>query len=313
MTDKLKFDITELNSEKITVHSFWSHSKASEKYLDVTFSYPKHKCNFGIPIEYRRTGLLLETADKIKDYLSTAYIYCDPANWKKWKKEQIDFWASKPGANVTRPFFDAMLTFEWTCKECQFPKNGNYASRTRAIKEFGFTLATKTMQCAKKCGKKTVHLQMLPIPRQNVFGYETWSPKLRKHIVSVLGNYDAFEGRKVNADSLLPDHKFSEIRWDLNTKRSSLEALEDQDIKRDFQLMNNQRNLQKRMVCLACDQSGDRGYPFGIKYFYEGNARWPDNVPRRGKAAEKGCVGCGWYDLEKWRQSLVKQAGSSPS
>jgi hypothetical protein len=27
-------------------------------------------------------------------------------------------------------------------------------------------------------------------------------------------------------------------------------------------------------------------------------------VPKQGKAAEAGCQGCGWYDLQAWRDSL---------
>jgi hypothetical protein len=144
-------------------------------------------------------------------------------------------------------------------------------------------------------------------------GYETWSPELRDRIIKVLKRYDAFEGRKINSDSLIPDHKFSEIRWDHNTKRSSLEDLTDEEIKNDFQLINNQRNQQKREVCRKCKQSGVRGYPLGIEYFYQGNSKWPINVAPQGKAAEAGCVGCGWYDLEKWRKSLVKRTSVIPS
>lgn len=310
MAEDLEFDLGELNTEHIAVHSFWHHSKASEKYLDVTFSYPRKKCRFGIPIEYRRTGLSLETADEVKDYLSTAYEYCNPAKWAEWKKEQARFWDAKPGAKVTRPFFDALLTFEWTCKECQLPQNGNWARRTQDIKEFGYTFATKRVRCIRKCGKSTTHLQLVPIPRLGAHGYETWSPELRTRIVSVLDGYDAFEGRKIKADSLLPDHKFPEIRWDHDTKRSSLQHLTDDGIQNDFQLISNQRNQQKREACRACYQSGNRGYPLGIKFFYTGIAQWPDKVPKRGKKAEAGCDGCGWYDLEKWRQCLIKRAGS---
>lgn len=46
------------------------------------------------------------------------------------------------------------------------------------------------------------------------------------------------------------------------------------------------------------------GYPFGIKYYYQGEQTWYSSIPRSGKAAEKGCLGCGWYDLETWRKSL---------
>lgn len=34
------------------------------------------------------------------------------------------------------------------------------------------------------------------------------------------------------------------------------------------------------------------------------NNMWDDSIPTKGKAAEKGCEGCPWYDIEKWRRIL---------
>ena len=69
--------------------------------------------------------------------------------------------------------------------------------------------------------------------------------------------------------------------------------------------MTNQRNQQKREVCRTCFQTGKRGYPFGIKYYYFGSEDWDPNIPQKGKRAERGCEGCGWYDMAKWRQCLL--------
>jgi hypothetical protein len=83
--------------------------------------------------------------------------------------------------------------------------------------------------------------------------------------------------------------------------------LADTEIREQFQLLTNQRNLQKREVCRKCYQTGDRGYPFGIQYYYEGDEKWPDTIPKSGKVAEVGCSGCGWYDLQKWRIALNRK------
>ena len=125
-------------------------------------------------------------------------------------------------------------------------------------------------------------------------------------MVKLLHGYDAYEGKVVNKEGLLPDHKFPEIRWDESTRRESLEHLTDEEIRRDFQLLNNQRNQQKREACRRCFQENERGYPFGIKYYHVGNERWSPKIPRTGKRAEEGCVGCGWYDVEAWRQAIIK-------
>jgi len=34
-----------------------------------------------------------------------------------------------------------------------------------------------------------------------------------------------------------------------------------------------------------------------LPFFYEGNENWDPSIPIKGKSAEKGCVGCGWYDI----------------
>ena len=77
-------------------------------------------------------------------------------------------------------------------------------------------------------------------------------------------------------------------------------------IKKDFQLINNQRNQQKREVCRKCYQTNERGIIYGINYFYQGNQLWDKGIPKRGKVAERGCIGCGWYDIEEWRNKLSK-------
>jgi hypothetical protein len=203
-------------------------------------------------------------------------------------------------------------SFEWKSVESDLPANPNFARRIQDIKELGFTLATDTKMRDRVTGKTCTHVLLLPLPRGGITGYETWSPETRTRIVQVLGSYDAFEGKQTRPEALLPDHKFPEVRWDEATRRASLTELSDESIRADFQLISNQRNQQKREACRTCHQSGKRGFPFGIKYFYEGTDEWPSSVPVRGKAAEEGCRGCGWYDLEQWRQSLNKTVSSWP-
>ena len=307
--DKNSGVTSEAGNAKVIVHGYRAHTKASERYVDVTFVYADgQKWEGSVPIEYRRTGTDLREEAEITAYLLEIQPYCHPIAWPKWRAEQELFWQEKSGAEVTKAFFDALINFHWTCVTCECPPNPNWARRVQDLKESGYTIATDTARYCSKCEAKKTHLLLLPIPRGGVSGYETWSPKLRKRIVNVLATYDAYEARVGNRDALLPDHKFPEIRWDETTKRESLEDLSDQDIQRDFQLMTNQRNLQKREVCRGCYQNGKRGIPFGINFFWQGDENWPGDVPRTGKDAEQGCFGCGWYDLEKWRKELNLRA-----
>ena len=54
-------------------------------------------------------------------------------------------------------------------------------------------------------------------------------------------------------------------------------------------------------------QTGKRGTIFGIKYYYIGGEDWDPTIPVKGKAAEKGCEGCPWYDIAAWRESVMKK------
>ena len=300
--DKLNSNIEIVEKERK------KHSKASEEYLHVKFDYQDEVWEGWIPIEYRRTGISIkeEQTDILITYLNKIYEQMHPQKKKEWIRIQESFWnEEKKGASVTKQFFDSLAKGGWQCVECTLPKNPNWARRIQDLKEFGYTLATDTKRYCPHCGANKTHIIMLPIERggANGNGYETWSPALRKKIIKVLGGVDVYEG--VINPHCLPDHKFSEIRWDENTKAENLDSMTEEEIRQKFQLLSNQRNQQKREVCRNCYQTGKRGTIFGIPYFYEGNAEWDKSIPQKGKAAEQGCIGCPWYDIETWRSRLI--------
>jgi len=282
------------------------HSKASEEYVDVIFKYPDSNYIWkgSVPIVYRRTNTFAETDEDIMKIVKSAYNAMNPKNIKEWLEEEENFWQQSRKV-ITKSFFDALKDSEWKCVNCQLPKNPNWARRIQDIKELGYTIATNTKMFCENCNKNTTHLVLLKLPRSKETGYEKISSTLRKRILKVLNNHDAYENKK--GRHLLPDHKFPEIRWDETTREENPDDMSDDEIKRKFQLLSNQRNLEKREVCRKCFQEGYRGTPYGIEFFYEGNEKWPDNIPKRGKEAEKGCIGCGWYDLDRWRWELNKQ------
>lgn len=295
-------------TRKIVIGPTRHHNKAAETYVDVQFNYDSGvELNFSVPIVYRRTGLDLSDAGEISAYIESVYDTMHPERWDAWRNEQEEFWKTSK-AHVTKPFFDILVKDVRWVRSAEFPPNNNPARRLQDIKELGYTIATRNV------GREYEYF-LLPIERGGETGYEYWSGRLRTTIMAIHRNYDAYEGRIGNPKHLLPDHKFPEIRWDRDTARDSLEALSAAEMQRDFQLLTNQRNQQKREVCRGCRQTGRRPYPMGIRFYYEGDERWPDNVPVSGKAAEAGCVGCGWYDLEAWRQALMRAAteGSASS
>lgn len=286
------------------INGRWTHLKAAEEHINVTFEYEGHEpWHLAFPIKCRRAGLELDEDDEVEAYVSDMYTELDPQNWDAWRAEAAEFWKSSR-SDVTKPIFDKLAeNFSWLVYG-ELPQNSNTARRLQDLKEAGFTIGTR-----RRAGTRDLEFMLVPRAMGVKTGYEYWSGSLRNRIIRALRSYDAFEGKSGNPKHLLPDHKFPEIRWDRDTKRESLDHLTDAEIESDFQLITNQRNQQKREVCRRCVATNERGSPFGIIHYYAGTKIWPAEVPRKGKNAEQGCVGCGWYDLEKWRASLQALAG----
>ncbi len=287
-----------LTDHNIRIHSLTDHSKASEKYVEITIQQDNGFVWQGsIPYFYRRTGLFIKNETELAAYLINIKPYFFQEKIDAWIKEEIELWNTDFVSKiVTKPFFDALSKLTWTS---DFPPNDNPQRRIQDIKEMGYSMATRFV------GKKTERL-LVPIPRSEQTGYETFSAKFRTKAIKVLNELNIYELSNANKNGLLPDHKFPEIRWDVETRTENGDDMSDIEIKNKFQLIDNQRNQQKREVCRKCFQTGKRGVIFGIPFFYEGDENWASDIPKVGKAAEQGCVGCAWYDIEKWRLELNK-------
>ena len=279
------------------------HSKASERYVDVKFKYKDKIWEGSVPIEYRRTGINARNENEEIEILNKVYYELTPHKYKEWLINEEEFWEHKKGN--ARLFFDATKDGKWKCVKCELPSNPNWNRVWQNIKELGYTTATHTNMYCKTCEKNRTHILLLPIPRGKPSSYERFSPTLRKKILKTLDYYDVYEER-VNKN-VLPDHKFSEIRWDENTAEENPEDMSEEAIRSKFQLLTNQRNEQKREICRQCYQTNKRGYPYGIPFYYKGDENWDESIPKIGKEAEKGCEGCGWYDIAKWKMELIKK------
>ena len=170
----------------------------------------------------------------------------------------------------------------------------------------GYTVATRQRPNpnSRQTGRRvSTQVILLPLEKGAVAGYESISPQLRRRIIQVLGNYDAYEG-KVRTSGLLPDHKFPEISWDAAVPQDNPDDMSEAEIRAKFQLLDKQRNLEKREACRQVFQTGKLGAIFGIDYYINGSADWPENIPKTGKESEEGWKLCPWYDIEAWRQSL---------
>ena len=295
-----------LDNKYIIVTGFREHTKASEKYVDVTIV---QKDGFSwkgsIPYFYRRTGLFIETPEDLAEYLINIYPYFSKKSLEDFVSTETKRWAEEMnGKETTKGFFDKLINLDWNSVQYNFPANRNWARRIQDIKEFGYTLATDTRRPVKGKYETDTHILLVPIPKGGVSGYEVMSPAFKAKAIMVMDAVNAYELSSANKHGLLPDHKFPEIRWDEETKAENPDEMSVAEIKQKFQLIDNQRNQQKREVCRRCFQFGRRGTLYGLNYFYHGDSNWPPKIPKVGKEAEKGCFGCGWYDIFAWRASL---------
>ena len=281
----------------INILGFAEHSKASEKYVVAEYRFNGRWKEWYIPYYYRRTNVLIDTESELVDLVKDSKQYLSHQNIEAFKKDITNELSNLfgSGSDVTRPIFEIMLKNcgEWVCNAVF--NNVNSQRRIQDIKEMGFTLSTKWE------GRKTFHI-LLPFPQQLAPTYETIPTHIRKRIVKALNNIDAYSG-KLASISVLPDHKFSEIRWDTDTPVSN-EDLTEQEMREKFQLVPERINQAKREVCRKCFQTGCRGKLNEIDFFYSGTDRWDSRIQKTGKKAEAGCVGCFWYDMAAWRKAL---------
>lgn len=285
-----------LNGKGVVVTEFIDNTKASEYYVRTRFIQDDgFKWDTVVPYIDRRAGLNIEKESELAKYLFSLKPYFEKKAMANWKKQEIKRKLIK--GEVTKPFFDVLLSFKEEIE--RLPQNNNGARRIQDIKDAGYTVAS----IPRAKGRLTSRI-LLPIPLHAEMGYETFTPQFKARAIRLLKERNAFEARATNKKALIPDHKFSEVRWDDSTKGYNPMDMTDDEIIQKFQLLDNQRNQQKREVCRKCFQEGIRGTIYGIKYFYKGTEAWDSKIPAKGKTAEKGCEGCPWYDIEKWRKML---------
>lgn len=127
-----------------------------------------------------------------------------------------------------------------------------------------------------------------------------------RRAVSLLGSRDIVELTERPTGQLTVDHKLPMMRWSPAEQQAQTDFanMSDQDIRDRFQLLKKSNgsvshNLLKSRACERCYKTGNRGEPFGIRFFYAGDGKWAT-----AQDDPAGCVGCGWYDFDAWRTAL---------
>lgn len=294
-----------LADDGIRVVDFLSNTKASDYFVRTIFCFEDGtEKNVVVPYIYRRSGLSLDSEEKIASYLRRIKPFFEREAMEQWRKIELDKWiererrSRRPEELVTIEFFKVLLSFNEEVDS--FPVNSNPQRRFQDIKDQGYVVSIYPI------GNKQWGKMLLPLPLNDEMGYEVFSPQFKARVIRLFKGVNAYEARATPPRSLIPDHKFSEIRWDENTKGENPMDMSDEEIISKFQLLDNQRNQQKREICRICYQSGKRGQIFGIDFYPQGTGNWDPSIPSTGKEAEKGCIGCPWYDINEWRNSINK-------
>lgn len=293
-----------LKGKGIVTTGFSQNTKASDYFVFVEFRFRNgRKWKAVVPYIYRRSNLFLKTEKEIANYLVSIKPYFTENAMKKWRQREWAKWqevrkaSRKPEELVTIGFFEVLLSFK---EELVFPDNPNPQRRLQDLKDQGYTISIYPI------GNKQWGKMLLPIPLNTEMGYETFTPQFKNRVIRLFNGINAYEAKATAKKSLIPDHKFSEIRWDDETKGLNPMEMKDEEIIEKFQLLDNQRNQQKREICRNCFQTGQRGKLFGIDFYIKGSDKWDKRIPQKGKAAEAGCKGCPWYDIEAWRKAINK-------
>jgi len=218
-----------------------------------------------------------------------------------------------------RMVFDILKDQEWHCRECEYAHTGITqiagGSGIQGLQRGthscpGLEIDSDNHLC-RRCERTTRHdrwrgsfqpsLQAGAMPKSFV-----------KKVISLLKSRDVVEDVERTPTQLTIDHKLPMLRWtkEIEKEQISYLSMDDSDIKRHFQLLKRSNgsvshNLLKSRSCEKCFKTGQRGIPFGIKFWYQGSLKWEGDS----KKDPNGCIGCGWYgwyDFDEWRKNLNK-------
>lgn len=203
---------------------------------------------------------------------------------------------------------------QWHCRECEYAHTGitqiaggsGIQGLERGTKSRPGIIIESANHYCMNCAKSTRHDRWQGAFQPSVPG-GSMPKSFVKRVMRIFGSRDVVENTERTQNQLTIDHKLPRIRWNEESTEQLINYsnMDDDFIKEHFQLLKKSNgtvshNLLKSNTCVSCFRTGKRGKPFGIDYFYEGGSEW-------GPADSKdpsGCIGCGWYDFDRWRMSL---------
>jgi hypothetical protein len=297
-----------MNGQIKLIGDFYVAEKTSDIYREVVLQYDDYLWRGTLPKKLRYQGLDLTESD-FKEFALRWYDELNPENKKAWIDSTVKSIPKDKFNNQTYLVLQALFSGEWECRVCgPVPQiNPQAASRLRDLKKRGFIISSKRKACAK-CGGSKMHdilIMISKIESKLNDGNEFRKPiskKVSENIINTLDRVDVFFYVRRLPVEFVIDHKFPSQRWTSPESDNSLTMTKEQ-IESKFQLLTNQSNMLKSRSCDRCVANGLRGNFMGITHFYEGDEYWKG----KSKDDESGCVGCPWYDLKAWKESVQKK------
>jgi len=197
--------------------------------------------------------------------------------------------------------FDVLKDLKWHCSECELP-GSQPAKALQMMRQDGFEMEKIGSNWEKRnfcntCQRVTPHRRLVSLEKKETsISRVSFSPKIRKQILSYYNNKDAILGYAPTGRAIEIDHRIPEVRWTESEKELPKELTES-EIEKRYMLLVREHNLLKSRNCERCNKTGKRQPFLNILFFFEGSEDYENKI---------GCVGCGWHNPHKWKQALNK-------
>jgi len=222
----------------------------------------------------------------------------------------------RPGT-ISRRVADVLGDRQFHCRTCLKSKVGSDqiagGSGIQGLKRKGYVMGKKTDFC-HDCGKRTTWDRWTG-ERQTITATNAGniSDRLKNRVFEYYGKRDPVLDTHLHPRYALVDHRLPMKRWgDWEPPRNF--EMSDEELEFTFQLLRNSEgqnhNLLKSRACESCFETNIRPPFNGISFWYDGGGKhWPIEAPKTGYRANKGCYGCGWYDVLAWKEKLNQELG----
>ncbi|WP_336023918.1 hypothetical protein [Halobellus salinisoli] len=198
--------------------------------------------------------------------------------------------------------FETLADCEWHCSACELPSS-QPAKDIQMLRKEGFEFVQNTGQGqgdyrhCERCEDTTFHRKLkYPFPTQKSITRQDMPDSFKRRVRDLYDHRDAFDGSSPST-TLEVDHRVPEVRWE-ESESFDYDSMSDAEVREHFQILTRTHNLLKSRKCEACVESGERPQFMEIEYYYEGSEEYDEDL---------GCVGCGWYNPQQWRESLHEE------